>query len=122
MFCEIKFSTQWYALTFYTHTDWKPLIFVFDLQRLCFFRNYLGSVNANSGAHAGGNNSSNGNNNSNGSNANNGTAVEIEHSFGRPMVLAKLGQYIMDIKVDMCKLFYWTLQIPDASDCMIEFS
>jgi hypothetical protein len=24
---------------------------------------------------------------------------QIEHTFGRPMVLAKLGQYIMDIKV-----------------------
>lgn len=28
-----------------------------------------------------------------------GAGAEIEHSFGRPLVLAKLGQYIMDIKV-----------------------
>jgi hypothetical protein len=32
--------------------------------------------------------------------------AQIEHTFGRPMVLAKLGQYIMDIKVRKSTLLY----------------
>ena len=28
-----------------------------------------------------------------------GPAQQMEHTFGRPMVVAKLGQFIMDIKV-----------------------
>ncbi|KAJ1412696.1 CDC45-like protein-domain-containing protein [Ochromonadaceae sp. CCMP2298] len=32
-----------------------------------------------------------------------GAGVSVEHSFGRPTVLAKLGQYIMDIKRNMPK-------------------
>ena len=37
-----------------------------------------------------------------------GYSTEIEHSFGRPMVLAKLGQYIMDVKVCRYRhMFFW---------------
>jgi hypothetical protein len=44
------------------------------------------------------------------------SGVEIEHSFGRPLVLAKLGQYIMDIKV---RLFFFFLLV---SLCLVSSS
>lgn len=32
-------------------------------------------------------------------NNNNTSSSDVEHSFGRPMVLVRLGQFIMDVKV-----------------------
>lgn len=34
-----------------------------------------------------------------------GSGASMEHTFGRPMVLMKLGQYIMDVKVRKCLMF-----------------
>lgn len=129
----------WYFVQFYAirlllydciDLQFVELLFfnLVDVYKICVYIHApTGSVNANSGAHAGGNNPSNGNNNSNGNNAHNGTAVEIEHSFGRPMVLAKLGQYIMDIKVRFlcCKfvlyVFYCLLCFVCILDQMVKW-